>query len=801
MERTWLLDKIADAFIAALRSVVAQNSVTDLVHGLDSSDLSAQMTALSRQLIQLTTPVAATRSLPRDVPTYTGRRSELDRLIRAATNSVAFGGVVGIHAIDGMAGVGKTALAIHAAHKLAGWFPDGQVFIPLHAHTPGQQPVDPSEALATLLLTVGVPAEQIPAGVEARSALWRHYLKDKRLLLVADDAAGSEQVRPLLPGAERCLVLVTSRRRLTALEAGDSISLDILSPDEAAELFIRIAGRSDLDATHSDVSEVVQLCGRLPLAVRMAAAQLSCHPTWKIGNLSAALAAEHNLSLAISAENVTVAATFDLSYRHLTSHQQKLFCRLGLQFGIDIDDYAAAVLVDTDLPTARQLLNDLYNYHLIDELTFGRYRFHDLMREYAQSKASAEESAARDAAIMRLLEYYLGTATNAGRELAWNTPEVSPLTAQVPACMPEMQTREQKVIWLEAERANLHAAAEYAVRKGLLTYAIGIPFAMHGFLRTNGYWNQAVSLHRAALITAQHAHDQRGQASALCQLGAVQRLTGDYQAATTSQARALDLYRELGDRTGETDALIELGTVHCLTDEYTAATETLNEALRLTRIRGDRFGEADALCELGVVQRLTGNYQVALTSLTQALERYREVEDCLGEADSFRNLGAVQQLTRDYQAALASLTHALELYRYLASRPGQADALRNIGIVQHLTQDHVAATASLIQALDLYRDVGDRHGEIEALNDLGELMPDSISISEARHYHELALTAAQTINAQLEQARALEGLGRCDLRAGYTEQGAKHLKQALVIYWEIGSPNATRVQAILRSLI
>jgi tetratricopeptide (TPR) repeat protein len=672
----------------------------------------------------------------------------------------------------------------------------------LHAHTPGQQPADPSEALATLLLTVGVPAEQIPAAdVDARSALWRHYLKDKRLLLVADDAAGSEQVRPLLPGAERCFVLVTSRRRLTALEAGASISLDILPFGEAAELFMRIAGRADLDVTNGEVSEVVQLCGRLPLAIRMAAAQLSCHPAWTIGDLSAALAAERNLLVAISAENVTVAAAFDLSYRHLNTQQQKLLCRLGMQFGVDIDDYASAALIDTDLPTARQLLNGLYDYHLIDELTFGRYRFHDLMREYAQSKASTEESAARDAAIMRLLDYYLGTAATAGRELAWNTPDVPPPAGQVPAYMPDLQTREQKVIWLEAERANLHAAAEYAVRKGLLIYAIGIPFAMHGFLRTNGYWNQAVSLHHAALITAQHANDQHGQASALCQLGAVQRLTGDYQAAITSQTRALDLYRELDDRTGETDALIELGTVHCLTDEYTAATGTLNEALELTRVRGERVGEADALCQLGVVQRLTGNYQAAITSLTQALERYREVEDRLGEADSFRNLGAVQQLTRDYQAALASLTRALELYRYLGSRPGQADALRNLGIVQHLTQDYVAATASLTQALDLYRDVGDRHGEIEALNDLGELMLDSIRIAEAHHYHESALTAARAINAQLEQARALEGLGRCDLRAGHTEQGGKHLGQAFAIYREIGSPNAARMQAIVRNLI
>jgi len=251
VERVWLMHTVADAVIAALRNVVAQGSIAGLVHGLDASDLSDQVNALSRQLIQLTTPAAATRTLPRDIPFYTGRHVDLERLMQAMGSSTARSGVVGIHAIDGMPGIGKTAFAVHAAHQLASWFPDGQIFLPLHAHTPGQRPVDPSEALATLLLTVGIPAEQIPAGVEGRAALWRHYLADKKLLLLVDDVASTEQVQPLLPGAEGCLVLVTSRRRLTALDATVSISLDTLPPDEAAELFIRIAGRGGLKIARS----------------------------------------------------------------------------------------------------------------------------------------------------------------------------------------------------------------------------------------------------------------------------------------------------------------------------------------------------------------------------------------------------------------------------------------------------------------------------------------------------------------------------------------------------------------------
>ena len=191
-------------------------------------------------------PAVALRTLPRDTAAFTGRTRELDRLVAAVCGTAAAGGVIGIHAVDGMAGIGKTAFAVHAAHQLAARFPDGQIFLRLHAHTAGQRPVDPAEALATLLLTTGVAPQQIPPGLEARSAAWRGHLAGKKVLLVLDDAAGSDQVRPLLPGAAGCLVLVTSRRRLTALEEAAPISLGTLPPGEAADLFVRLAARPGL---------------------------------------------------------------------------------------------------------------------------------------------------------------------------------------------------------------------------------------------------------------------------------------------------------------------------------------------------------------------------------------------------------------------------------------------------------------------------------------------------------------------------------------------------------------------------
>ena len=224
---------------------------------------------------------------------------------------------MGIHAIGGMAGVGKTALAVHAAHRLAARFPAGQIFLPLHGHTPGQQPVDPADALASLLLTAGVPAGQIPPGLEARMALWRDRLAEQQLLLILDDAAGSEQVRPLLPGAGGSLVLVTSRRHLSALEDATAISLDTLPPEEAAGLLVRLAGRAGLSPDDPAVGEITRLCGYLPLAIGMVARQLHHHPAWSAAGRAAELAAAVDRLELMATENLSVAAAFDLSYADL----------------------------------------------------------------------------------------------------------------------------------------------------------------------------------------------------------------------------------------------------------------------------------------------------------------------------------------------------------------------------------------------------------------------------------------------------------------------------------------------------
>jgi tetratricopeptide (TPR) repeat protein/transcriptional regulator with XRE-family HTH domain len=740
---------------------------------------------------------AATRTLPRETVSFTGRGRELARLLEALAPAAANGAVLGIHAIDGMAGIGKTAFAVHAAHRLAGSFPDGQFFLPLHAHTPGQRPVTPADALASLLLIAGVPAAAIPPGLEARAARWRDHVAGKKVLLLLDDAAGHEQVRPLLPGTAGSLVLVTSRRRLAALDDAAVMSLDTLPPGEAAALLARLAARPGLRAGDATVGEITRLCGYLPLAIGMLASQLRHHPAWTVSQLAADLAEARDRLEFMQAEDLSVGAAFDLSYADLTDGQQRLFRRLGLIPGPDFDAYAAAALGGTSLGTVRRDLGALYGQHLLTEHAPGRYRLHDLLREHARSLA-ADDVADTDAATGRLLDYYLHTALAAGRHFPRRVGTDHRPPGNPPVQAPDLSTFGRAAAWLEAERANLHAAAHYAATRGRPRHAIAISAAIGGFLAGRGHWDQSAALHQIALAAARQVGDRVGEAEALGELGSVQQLRGDYPAAAASLVRAVALFRDLGDGPGEAYALNQLGFVHVLTGDYLAAAASQQQALALARSVSDRLGEAAALNHLGLVQQLTGDHLAAAASQRQALVLFRDLGDLPGQAHVLNDLGVVQQETGDYPAAAASQQQALALFGDLGELIGQAYALNDLGLVQQETGDYPAAAASHQRALALFEDLGNLLGQAEALNRLGELSLRTSATGQARDQHTRALAIGRDISAAPEEARALEGIGQAHIHDGNLSEGTACLRQALTIYQRINSPSAQRVQETLR---
>jgi tetratricopeptide (TPR) repeat protein len=767
--------------------------------GLTPGDTGQAVPAEMTQPPELPSSLLAVRhSLPPDMLAFTGRDEELDRITAAVTQAAGAGGVAAIHEIGGMPGVGKTALAVHAAHLLRDRFPDRQLFIDLHAHTPGQEPLTPQAALAGLLSAVGVDARYLPGDLDGRAGLWRDRLAGQRALLVLDNAASTAQVGPLLPGGDGCLVLVTSRRHLADLPGtAVPLLLETLPPDRAQEMFARLAPRA-ADGPAAAVAELAELAGYLPLAISLLARVYARHPAWTLADLAAETRAS---MLTLAAEKGSVAAAFEVSYRYLDPGQQEFFRRLGLHPGTAIDAYAAAALAGTGLPDAAGQLDVLHGEGLLTEIGYRRYGMHDLIRRYARDLAAASPAADREQAMDRLLDYYQHTAEITGTRLA-RQARTSPVPAPAagPAAVPDLPDPARAAAWARAERASLLACLDHVTGTGQHARVVALTAAMAAFLRLDGPWAVAVTRHATAVQAARQLGDRPGQANALNNLGSVRQLTGDYPGAAQAQEESLGLSRDLGDRVGQANALSNLGTVRVLTADYPGAARVLEEALGLYRDLGDRVGQVNALSNLGTVRQLTGDYPGAAQVLEESLDLSRDLGDRLGQANAFNYLGNMRRLTGDYPGAARALEEALGLYRDLGNRLGQANAILHLGIVRRLTGDYPGAAQVLEEALDLSRDLGDLGGVAEALNEAGSLHLACGDLSAAGTCHRQALDLAREIGSSWDEAHALAGLSRCALAAGRGADAEAGLWQAREIFQRIGAAEASGVSAELNAL-
>ena len=753
------------------------------MHG-ESHD-SSTFIQIGTQIIQQPLPPSELEvrySLPADAAAFTGRDDELDRITAAVTAATRSGGVVAIHAIGGMPGVGKTALAVHVAHRLRDRFLDRQLFIDLHAHTPGQDPVAPEDALAGLLTATGVDARYLPGDLAGRTSLWRDRMARQRALLVLDNAASSTQVAPLLPGGEGCLVLVTSRRHLGDLPGSVvPVMLDVLPPDEAEQMFLALAPRAA--AQPAAVRELVRMAGYLPLAISLLARVYARHPFWTLDDLTRET--QQSL-LTLAAENDSVAAAFDVSYRHLPAGQQRFFRRLGLHPGTTTDAFAAAALTGIPLREAAGFLDALHGEGLLTEAAYRRYGMHDLIRRYARDLAAADPAGERNQALEHLLDYYQHTAAIAEARLARQSRPAPAAPASVPAVVPDLPDYTQALTWARTERGNLLACLDTVTRADQHDRALALTAAVAAVLRIDGPWTDAATRHATAVQAAQSLGDQAGEASALTDLGAVRRLTGDYPGAARMLEEALGIYRDLGDQQGQANALTDLGAVRCMTDDYPGAAGALEEALRIYRDLDDQQGQANALTLLGDMRRLTGDYPGAAGMLEEALGIYRDLGDQQGQANALRYLGAALRLTGDYPGAAGALEEALRIYRDLGDRLGQANALNFLGAVRRLTGDYPDAAGAQEEALRIYRDLGSRLGEANALTLLGVVRRLTGNYPGAEAAHEDALGIYRDIGDRLGQAADLNYLGVVRRLTGdYPGAEAAH-KDALDIYRDLG---------------
>jgi tetratricopeptide (TPR) repeat protein/transcriptional regulator with XRE-family HTH domain len=737
---------------------------------------------------------AAPRQLPADVYGFTGREpylKELDELVPADPSTVV------VAAITGPAGVGKTSLAIHWGHRVRDRFPDGELYANLRGFA-GGAPVRPIEALAQFLRTLGVPPDQIPAEVDGAASLFRSALTGRRMLILLDNAAGAEQVRPLLPGSTGCLVLVTSRHRLSGLVAREGarrLSLDLLSLDESRTLLWRVLGAERVAAEPEAVTELARACSRLPLALRIASANLSNHPQRSIAEHVAQLHSDRGLAMLDldGDEESGVRRAFDLSYRAADVDGQRLFRLLGLVPGPDVTAEGAAALADLPVSRATELLDRLADAHLAHEHAPGRYACHDLLRQYAADRARREDAATvRDAALSRWYGWCLATADAAAMVLypyRLRLPMPAATSGAGGGTHPpaaEFADAAAALAWLDAEHASLVAAISHAAEAGTRSAAWLLADTLRGYFWLRMHvvdWERAAG---TALAAAQADGDLPAQAAAQLSLGDLHERRSRFREAIAYYTGALALSQRAGWVEGQAAALGYLGGVHRHRGELTLSADHFQRALAHYRDRGLRYGEAVTLAHLGSTYRQLGRLPDAITYGHRALALHRESGSVHGEAVTLNNLGESYHLQGELSRAIDHHTRALALVRELGDRGNEAFTLRHLAAVHRDAGRIDQAMESAQAALALARQIGDRRAEVLALNTTGTIHHRLGQHGEAAASHREALSLARATGDRHPEVEALFGLAAAEHRLGQVTEARAHAERARALAHEAG---------------
>ncbi|GIJ64096.1 AfsR/SARP family transcriptional regulator [Virgisporangium aurantiacum] len=741
------------------------------------------------------------RQLPADVAGFTGRGEHLKQLDELLRDDGDRETAVVISAIAGTAGVGKTALAVRWGHRVSDRFPDGQLYVDLRGHARGE-PVRSIDALTQFLRSLGEPAGEIPAEESAAAARYRSLLAERRVLVLLDNAADAAQVRPLLPASPGCLVLITSRHRLSDLVARDGarrLSLDVLGADEAQLLLVRILGGERVAAEPDAAAELARLCSYLPLALRIAAATLLDHPVGQIDDLVGELRRDPLSILETDGEHSGVRAAFELSYRALTADARRMFRLAGMVPGPDVTAEAAAALTGTTVPMAGRLLERLAGAHLVTEHRSGRYTSHDLLRQYAADQSRAEDTPAlRRQALERLFDWYLH-----GADAAATVVYPDRLRLPVPpggTSGPAFATDTAALAWLDAERANLVAAIVHTAEHGprptawlladtlrsyflLRVHTVDLARATRAALRAaeaeDDLRAQAITLlslsnldHRQlryadavehctrARALAERAAWAQGQATALGILATVHRDAGRIEEAAAVYDQALTLYRQEGSRNGEALTLNHLARTYWYLGRFPEAIEAATHAVTLRRAAGSREGEAAALDTLGEICHAAGRLDEALAHLGQALTLTHEIDDRGVAAYTLRDLAEVHRDRGDLRQALDLARAALTRGQQLGDVRIEVDALNTLATVHHRLAHDREAIALHQQALELTGEVQERFPQIEAFIGLAMAWHGLGRTAQAIEYGRRALAAADRTGYQILEDRARAVLGR-----------------------------------------
>jgi DNA-binding SARP family transcriptional activator len=723
---------------------------------------------------------ATPAQLPADVAGFAGRSGELKELDRVLVGGDGRATAVVVTAICGTAGVGKTALAVHWAHRVRDRFGDGQLYVDLRGYHPAGA-LRPIEALARFLHALGVSREQVPVDVEEAAALYRSRLAGRRMLVVLDNAASPEQVRSLLPGTSGCVVLVTSRDDLGGLVARDGahrLSIDVLPAGEAHAMLTQLLGRARTAVDPAAVAEVARRCAYLPLALRIAAAHLLDDDRY-ISDYVARLAAGDPLSaLEVPDDPQTaVRAAFELSYNRLAPPARRMFRLLGLNPGRDIGIAAAAAVADLTADQAAQLLQRLASAHLLIRARSRRYSFHDLLRAYAAELVHAEESQPqRDAAIGRLYGHYLLHTELAARRLY---PEMLHLPERTVADRPAPAridgTHEDALTWLDLERPNLVAAVTEAAAHGPQELACRLANALRGYLSSGMFTMDWLTTGRAGLAAAEATGDLPAQAAAHFSLAQLSWRRSEYPPALERCTQALALADRAGWAEGQAAALGGLGVLYAQLGRLAHAAAFHVRAIAANQRAGQCGGMATSLANLADILRDQGQLQLAAERYTRALDTYRAVNSMDGEAYALNGLGETLHELGRVQEALDHLLAAAALHRRIGNRSYEAYDLRCLAMLHCDAGRHQEALGCAQAALALARVAEDLDVEADALTALGTIHHRLGDHQQAVDHHRRALRLAHhtrnrpaEIDAHIGLAVALDG---CEEAIAHAERG------------------------------
>jgi tetratricopeptide (TPR) repeat protein len=653
--------------------------------------------------------------LPHDVLAFTGREPELAGLDSLAADQGS--AAVVITAIDGVGGIGKTALAVHFAHRAAAAFPHGQLFVNLRGFDPDHPPLDPGDALARFVRALGADPSQLPVDPDELAAMYRSQLSGRRVLIVLDNAASAEQVRPLLPGTAGCLAIVTSRNRLSglvALDGAQRVTLDMLPPGEAVALIARIAGDERAAADQAATRRLAQLCGWLPLALRITADRAAAHPHLSMADLADELTIERDRLdiLATDEKTSQVRAVFSWSYRALEPASARAFRLLGLHPGPDISTAAAAALIDAPIPETRQLLGNLTGGHLLEETGRDRYQFHDLLRVYATECAQATEPEPRQTdAIRRLLTWYLHTADAFRRTFNPDNRHVV-LDTPPPACRPPaFKTHRQAMHWAENEFANLIPVLRQATKVGDDVLAWKLPVTLMVIFDLHGQMADIIPALRSALTISRQLGDRTAEAWILNDLAEAYYDAGRPDQAVDCCQYTFAISAEGGDLYGQWEARYIEGIAYLALGRFGEALDRIQQSLILARQASDRRAEGMSLTWLGAVHERTGSFETAISLREQAVTVLKQAHNRWQYAYAVQKLAEACHHHGHTSDAIDRYQQAQAIFRQIGDRRAEAGILVELGKAQRTAGQADVARQSWQLALSMFEELGDTRAD------------------------------------------------------------------------------------------